>query len=133
VEPSSRLSCLQNRMRPITQVLAFAVCIGHTAPAVPAGTDSTRLRCFTVSPGLTLRKQEVENLIEAVRRNSRRPVITIERPDESDYAPQGVVQAVILTSGVCDHGCSNRLWLRKGKNGWRVLKKLEGECWTIFH
>jgi hypothetical protein len=82
---------------------------------------------------LTLRKQEVADIIEAVRRNSGRPVITIEPPDESDYAPAGVVQAVILASGECNGGCSYRLWLRNGKKGWRVLKKLGGEkCWATF-
>ena len=58
--------------------------------------------------------------------------MTIEPPDESDYAPPSVVQVVILTSGECNSGCSDRLWLRKGKKGWRVLRKLDGKCWAIF-
>jgi len=58
--------------------------------------------------------------------------MTIEPPDESDYAPGGTVQVVILTSGQCDSGCSDRLWLRKGKKGWRVLKKLDGKCWETY-
>jgi hypothetical protein len=83
-------------IRPIAQVLVFGLCMGSAVPALPAGTSSRQLRCFAVSPGLTLRKQEVADIVEAVRRNSGRPIITIERPDESDYAPAGVVQAVIL-------------------------------------
>jgi hypothetical protein len=114
------------------QVLMFGFCMGVSVPVLPAGTGNGQLRCFVVSPGLTLRKQEVADIIEAVHRNSGRPVIAIEPPNESDYAPAGVVQAVILTSGACNAGCSDRLWLRKGKKGWRVLKKLDGECWAIF-
>ncbi|HUN82134.1 MAG TPA: hypothetical protein VMV81_11575 [Phycisphaerae bacterium] len=119
-------------IRLASKVLAFGLCVGVSAPALPAATGNRQLRCFTVSPGLTLRKQEVLDIIEAVRRNSGRPVMTIEPPNESDYAPVGVVQVVILASGWCDAGCSDRLWVRKGKKGWRVLKKLEGECWATF-
>ena len=120
-------------LRPIAQVLVFGLCMGNAVRALSAETGARQLRCFSVSPGLTLRKQEVADIIKAVRQNSRRPVITIEPPDSSDYAPAGVVQVVILTSGECDCGCSDRLWLRKGKKGWRVLKKLGGgKCWAII-
>ena len=116
-------------IRPISQGLAFLLCMVIATPASPAERGSGRLRCFAVI-GLTLGKQEVADIIEAVRRNSGRPVMTIEPPDESECAPVGVVQVVILTSGECDSGCSDRLWLRKGKKGWRVLKKLGGgKCW----
>ncbi len=122
--------CLLVVIRPITQVVAVVLCLGITVPAVPAGNRSSRLRCFTVSPGLRLVDQDVEDIIAAVRRNSGRPVLTIEPPDFSDYAPAGVVQVVILTSGACDGGCKERIWIRKGKRGWRVFKKLGGgECW----
>jgi hypothetical protein len=120
-------------IRLITRMLTIALCLGVAVPAVPAGKGSKRLRCFAVSPGLKLGEQDVEDIIQAVRRNSRRPVMTIEPPDFSDYAPAGVVQVVILTSGACDGGCIERLWVRKGKNGWRVLKRLGGgECWVTL-
>ena len=126
----SHLGCLLAVMRPITQALAIALCLGIAVPAVPAGNRSTRLRCFTVSPGFRLPDQDVEDIIEAVRRNLGHPALTIEPPDFSDYAPAGVVQVVILTSGACDGGCKERIWVRKGKKGWRVFKKLGGgECW----
>jgi len=131
-EPFSDRGCLAVVIRPISQILVFVLCMGTAVRELSAEGRSRRLRCFSVGPGLSLHKQEVADIIEAVRRSSRRPVITIEQPDFSDYAPAGAIQAVILTSGECDYGCSDRLWLRKGEKGWRVLKKLGGgKCWAI--
>jgi hypothetical protein len=110
----------------------FALCTGVSSPVLPAATGNRQLRCFTVSPGLTLRRREVADIIEAARQYSGRPVISIEPPNESDYAPAGAIQVVILVSGACNGGCSDRLWLRRGKRGWRVLKRIGGECWATF-
>jgi hypothetical protein len=124
------MRCLEVVIRRVAQVLAFSFCLGSAMPALPAGTK--KLRCFAVSPGLILREQEVAGIIEAVRQSSGRPVITIEPPNVTDYAPKGVVEVLTLASGTCDSGCGDRLWVRKGKNGWRVLKKLDGKCWLTL-
>jgi hypothetical protein len=51
------------------------------------------------------------------------------------YSPEDVggtptFQVITLLRGDCENGEGQRLWIRKGARGWRVIKTLGGEFWA---
>jgi len=93
-----------------------------------------QLRCFAVTPSAAflLRKADVADIVIAVRKARRRPVVSIEMPELDERAPRRIVQVVALVHGNCANGDGERLWVRKGARGWRVVKKLDGPTWGTF-
>src|SRR5690349_68294 len=79
------------------------------------------LRCFEVDPALTLGKGDVAAIKSAIRISTGRPVLRIEPPNSSDHPPRRALQVITLLRGDCDSGEGQRLWIRKGRRGWRVI------------
>ena len=114
-------------------VLGLAAALTLSANTTPQAsypaTTTRELRCFAVGPGIGLRKGEVADIKSAVRGTTGRPVLRIESPDPSDHPPKRVFEVVTLLRGNCDNGEGQRLWIRKGVQGWRVIKNVGGEIW----
>jgi hypothetical protein len=111
----------------------LAIVLGLSAnspsPAHHPPTTDGELWCFAVAPGIVLRREDLADIKTAVRGATGRPVRRIEAPDPSDHPPSKVFQVVTLLRGDCDNGEGQRLWIRKGRRGWRVIKHLGSAGW----
>ena len=86
---------------------------------------ASSLRCHgSTRSSLTLGRDAEQRISAAVRRVSRCPVVDIQRPEPDQEAPVGAVEALTLTWGSCDGGEGDRFLVHRGRDGWRVLKKV---------
>jgi hypothetical protein len=92
-------------------------------PSAKAATQRA-LRCQ--DGGVTVRREHRDQILAAVRRVSRFPVVRIEASDPSEHAGPGVLVAVTLRRGTCTCGEGDEFWVQEVGGRWRVLKKSGG-------
>lgn len=107
-------------------MVAFAIVVACLVIAVQVDAHPpSSLQCHGSSrSSLTVARKAEREISAAVRRFSRFPVVDLERPGADQGAPKGAVEALTLTWGSCDGGGGDTFWVREGREGWRVLKRV---------
>jgi hypothetical protein len=96
-------------------LLAFAA-----LTAVPKPTA----HCWDDDDEVPLKKSVRAEIVAAVRRCSRFPVVRIEVADPKAHPPAGTVAALTIVRGGCGDADGDVFWVHRGHDGWRVLKKV---------
>ena len=110
-------------------VLTVAGCLQlvQLAPAMGA-------ECPHMFEEVKLRKADLDAIEKLVASELHRPITaTINVPQRGDKAPARSLVVTVIDKGTCTQGFGTEYLVKKRRQQWRIVRKLEGVGWGVAY
>jgi hypothetical protein len=109
-------------------VLTVAGCLQLVQLAPAMGGE-----CPHIFEEVNLRKADLDAIEKLVASELHRPIATIDVPQPGDKAPARSLVVTVIDKGSCTQGFGTEYLVKKKRQQWRIVRKLEDVGWGVAY